>query len=164
MTSTLVKVGWIREIQWNHDDPERLHLTLLNVPVAWHDHFCTLFLLLRTEQSSTILFHRVKIIQSSVLICLNCPFPSLNDPTILEKKCSQTCQIFFTYPLTQCISLHNYEAHLWPRTGLQPLDCLSLILDSIIKLSNKGLVLLKYEKEMGTERKGNEKRETVKVY
>lgn len=160
-----MKAGLIKEIQWYHDVPEWLHLTLLNVPIAWS--FLYFISDAQTEQSSPIFvsWHQDNIIFSSDLPKSPfCKFEWSQNPQKKKKKSSKTCHIFFIYPLTQWISLHNYEAHLWPRTGLQPSDCLSLILDSVIKLSNKGLVLLKYEKEMGTERKGNEKRETVKVY
>lgn len=97
-------------------------------------------------------------------LCKVALFQVWMNPQTSKRKFSQTCHIFLTYPLTQCISLHKYEVQLWPRIGSQPLDSLSLILYHVIKLSNKGQMLMKYEKERGTERKGNEKREMDKEY
>lgn len=138
------------------------HLILLNAPITLHDHFCIL-ILLRTEQSSSISFHS----QANIIFGFDLPkltfskFEWTHKPQ-KENSIWQTCHIFLTSLTTQCRSLHNCEAQVWPRIGPQPLDSLSSIFDSVIKLSSKGIMLRKYEKERGTEVKENE--ETDKEY
>lgn len=119
-TSTLVQVGLIKEIQWYHDVPQvtTSYFIKCSCSMAW-----SFSCFISAAQEWTKFTHFVSQSQANIIFSSDlpklpfCKFEWSHNP-LKNKKCSQTCQTFCTYPLTQCVSLHNYEAH--PGFGYNP--------------------------------------------